>query len=505
MSPIDPDRYQPFVGLTPAQLGQLAEAELCRRDFGEFMWRAWPVIRPHEPLNWAPYMTDVANVLCARARGLCGDVILNMPPGLAKSLVSAVFWPAWVWTWAPWWRWLITTSIEDNVMRDSREMRVLVESKWYRQNFRAGAAGFEPWRLLPEQKAKGYWANTQGGERIGKTTKAEIIGIKAHALVVDDPHGAGDVEGDLRGLARTAIWFREGASSRLIHPSMPTLLTHQRQHEGDLTGRCLTEGHWEHLCFPNEYDGVERSTSLGPYDVRTMKGELLAPDRYDAKATAQWKARLQERYGPLFQQRPTPTGGALFKTAWVQYWTDPPKGIQRFFTSWDTGKVAGRRNDPTVGQLWGARGNALWLLAQLRGSWDPVEMLEKILELASREPTCVAHLIEQEGAGPQLIRQLAGLLDSVIPINPWGRKKRARAAATTIVWSKQRIWLPHPHHAVPNAWQLEGYAWVERLFLPEVFSFTGAGDTHDDQVDAMVQAILAFCAADGATIPAIKL
>jgi len=505
VSAIDPSRYQPFVGLSQAQLGQLAEAELCRRDFGEFVWRAWQVIRPNEPLSWAPYMTHICRHLGARARGEIGDVILNMPPGLAKSLIAAVFWPAWIWTWAPWWRFLICTSIEDNVFRDSREMRALVDSRWYRRHFRSGAAGIQSWQVLAEQKAKGYWGNTAGGERIGKTCKAEIIGIKAHALVIDDPHGAGDIEGDLRGLTRSRVWFREGASSRLIHPSMPTIITHQRQHEADLTGSCLLEGAWEHLSYPNEYDGVVRSTSLGPYDERTEPDQLLAPDRYDAVATAKWKARLQERYEPLFQQRPTPAGGAMFKTDWLQYWTEPPDDLQVLFTSTDPGWVKGRRNDPTVIQLWGGRGTHLWLLAQMRARWDPVEMIAGLCLMASRARDCAAHLIEQAGIGRALIMQLAGKLNRVIPVRVQGRHKRARGAAATPVWADRRIWLPHPHIAKPTVWQPDGYRWVETIFLPELLSFTGQGDSHDDQVDAMTQAVLAFCAADDHAVQAIKL
>lgn len=505
MSAIEPDRYEPFVGLTSAQLGSLGEAELCRRDFAEFVWRAWPVIRPHEPLAWGPYMSEICRHLQARAHGEIGDVILNMPPGLAKSILVAVLWPAWVWTWAPWWKFLIMTSIEDNVFRDSREMRALVDSRWYRANFRSGAAGIPAWTVLREQKAKGYWVNTAGGERIGKTMRAEVIGIKVHALVIDDPHGAADVEGDLAGMVRIRVKFREGISSRLNHPSMPTIITHQRQHEADLSGSCLLEGEWEHLCFPNEYDEVARSTSLGPYDVRTEPGELLAPDRYDEVATAKWKRRLQERYGPLFQQRPTPAGGALFKTGWLQYWTEPPEGLQVLFTSTDPGWIKGRRNDPGVVQLWGARGTHLWLLAQLRGRWDPVELIGAMCMMAARAPTAKAHLVEKAGAGKQLINQLAGKLDRVIAISVQGNRKRVRAAATTPVWADRRIWLPDPHLAPAGSWQPEGYRWVETLFLPELLSFTGSGDSHDDQVDAMSQAVLAFCGADDIAVPEVKL
>jgi len=60
-----------------------------------------------------------------------GNLIINVPPGHAKSLLTAVFWPAWIWIDHPESRFLFTSYREPLAIRDSVRCRRLIESDFY--------------------------------------------------------------------------------------------------------------------------------------------------------------------------------------------------------------------------------------------------------------------------------------------------------------------------------------------------------------------------------------
>src|SRR5688572_23464672 len=58
---------------------------------------AWQILEPENPFipNW--HLDATCDVLMAITRGDIHDVVINMPPRLAKSLTVVVFWPTWEW------------------------------------------------------------------------------------------------------------------------------------------------------------------------------------------------------------------------------------------------------------------------------------------------------------------------------------------------------------------------------------------------------------------------
>jgi hypothetical protein len=56
-------------------------------------------------------------------------------PGHAKSLLVAVFWPAWAWIDHPETRWLFSSYSATLAIRDSVKCRRLLESGWYRERW----------------------------------------------------------------------------------------------------------------------------------------------------------------------------------------------------------------------------------------------------------------------------------------------------------------------------------------------------------------------------------
>ena len=71
------------------------------------------------------HVRAVCDHLQAVSEGRIRNLIVNIPPGHAKSLLIAVFWPAWVWIDHPEARWLFSSYREPLAIRDSVKCRRL--------------------------------------------------------------------------------------------------------------------------------------------------------------------------------------------------------------------------------------------------------------------------------------------------------------------------------------------------------------------------------------------
>src|SRR3954447_23784662 len=102
------------------------EAEQARQRFGTFVKQAWPVLEPQTPFVNGMHVEAICEHLQAVAEGKIKNLLINVPPGHAKSLLTAVLWPAWVWTSHPETRWLFSGYREDLAQRDSLKCRRLI-------------------------------------------------------------------------------------------------------------------------------------------------------------------------------------------------------------------------------------------------------------------------------------------------------------------------------------------------------------------------------------------
>ncbi len=111
------------------------ERELCRRSLAEFAQAAWHVLEPTTPLKWGWALDAICLHLEAVTDGRITRLLMNVPPGTMKSLLTGVIWPAWEWgpRGMPWKRYVGTAHEETLAIRDSRKCRDLIKSEWYQR------------------------------------------------------------------------------------------------------------------------------------------------------------------------------------------------------------------------------------------------------------------------------------------------------------------------------------------------------------------------------------
>jgi predicted phage terminase large subunit-like protein len=280
----------------------------------------------------------------------------------------------------------------------------------------------------------------------------------------------------------------------------------QRCHQRDLSGHLLEKGNFEHLCLPAEYEGPGRMTSIGFSDPRRQHGELLWPERFGPNEIAELKINLGSyaAAGQL-QQRPSPAGGGIFKRHWFKYFqlrganlppvlvrmpdgsqtsipaVDVPLQVEETIQSWDCSFKDLDTSDYVAGQVWGRIGARFLLGDQIRERLDCPGTVKAVRQMTAKWPGTMAILIEDKANGSAVIQMLSHEIPRILPVNPGGGKI-ARAQAISPLVEAGNIYLPHPDFA----------PWVND-FIEECVQFPNGA--HDDQVDAMTQALLRWHAA----------
>jgi hypothetical protein len=89
-------RVSPHSTISPGFQLELVKAEKTRRRLKEFVIQAWPVLEPITEFVDGIPMDAICAHLPAVTEGRIAHLIVNAPPGHAKSLLVCVFWPAWV-------------------------------------------------------------------------------------------------------------------------------------------------------------------------------------------------------------------------------------------------------------------------------------------------------------------------------------------------------------------------------------------------------------------------
>jgi hypothetical protein len=183
------------------------KAEKARRSLKEFVIQAWPILEPETPFADGIHIDAICLHLQAVTEGRIQNLIINVPPGHAKSLLTSVFWPAWVWIDHPEARWLFSSYREPLATRDSLKCRRLIESDWYQENWG------DRYQLAGDQNQKHRFENDRTGYRVVVPMSAGT-GERGDYVVVDDPHSVDQAESDA---ARTSAveWWTGSMSTRL--------------------------------------------------------------------------------------------------------------------------------------------------------------------------------------------------------------------------------------------------------------------------------------------------
>lgn len=335
--------------------------EACEESLSEFIRQSWHIVEPAQPYvhNW--HIDFISYHLEAITNGEINRLLINIPPGMMKSLLVNVFWPAWEWTKNPGYRFICTAHSQNLAVRDSTKMRRLIASDWYQQRWGNIV------KLTGDQNAKTKFENTETGFREAVAFES-MTGVRGDRVTIDDPHSVDSAMSEVQRQS-TINTFLEAVPTRLTNPATSAIVViMQRLHVDDVSGVILEKNlGYTHIMLPMEFDPSRKCvTDLGYEDLREEEGELLFEARFPREVVERDKAVM----GPWavagqFQQTPTPRGGGIVKRDWWRLWDDEMAqsqglaGANKFppmdyiIASLDPAYTEKKENDPSALTVWG--------------------------------------------------------------------------------------------------------------------------------------------------------
>lgn len=450
-------------------------------SLAQFAKMAWPILEPSTELKWGWALDAICEHLEAVTNGDIRRLLMNVPPGSMKSLLTSVIWTAY--EWGPRGlagnRFLGTAHKQDLAVRDATKCRRLIQSQWYQDRW--------PIKLTSDQNAKTKFENDHTGFREAMAFTS-MTGARADRVIIDDPHSVDDANSPVK-LATDILTFREALPSRVNNEQSAIVVIMQRLNQADVAASALELG-YEHLCIPMRFEhGRGGVTAIGWTDPRTVEGELMFPERFPEKQVRELEISLGSfaTAGQL-QQRPTPRAGGLFKLEWFAdaFVGAAPSRVKRV-RAWDlasTAKKAGNNPDWTVG-IRVAREMATGLFfvegaLRVQQTAGVVAALIKATAVTDGATTRVRIPKDPGQAGvaqaETMILSLAG--HDAVAVAPTGDKE-TRATPAAVQCEAHNVKIIRTGDPTRDAW-------IEP-FLAELTMFPAGA--HDDQVDAFADAM----------------
>lgn len=459
--------------LTLTQADRLSvDREVARRSLAAFAKMAWRVLEPSTPLRWGWALDAICAHLEAVTEGAIPRLLMNVPPGMMKSLLTGVIWPAWEWgpRGKPGMRFLGTAHKQDLAIRDAMKCRRLIASAWYQERW--------PIALVSDQNAKSKFENAATGFREAMAFTS-MTGSRGDRIILDDPLSADDANSDA-ALRAAELTFTEALPTRVNNDQSAIVVIMQRLSERDTSGVILDRGlPYVHLCLPMRFEVQRRCVTPIFTDPRKADGELVFPERFGEAQVADLE-RTMGSYASAgqLQQRPSPRGGGIFKAEWLRYWqVQPPLDWRTIYV--DTAQKTAEENDYTVLECWGrsTTGQAV-CLDLIRGKWEAPELLVQARAFWLKHKAIAgaplrAMKVEDKVSGTGLIQTLRREGIPVLPIQRQSDKK-VRAYDGAPFMESGNVLLP------------ETAPWLSD-FLSELTTFPFGA--HDDQIDPMLDAI----------------
>lgn len=446
-----------------------------------FVVEAWPVLLPTTPFvdGWA--IKAICQCLEAVSRGEIVRLLINVPPGMMKSLLVSVFWPAWEWGALdrPGLQYLTSSYSRGNVKRDNENMLKLIESDWFKAIWPERIEAARTWGVMK-------FVNRRGGFRDGRPF-SKMTGGRADRVMIDDPHDTEAAESPVQR-EKVTTTFRESISDRLNDISRSTIVViMQRLHALDVSGIILQLGlPYVHLMLPMEFEPDRKCVILRSdgsvffEDPRTQPGELLFPERFPAPALADMKlVKGSYAWAGQYQQRPSPREGGQFEVDKITVIPTLPAGVRKTVRGWDfaaSQATQGKDPDWTVGVKVSRDEAGFIYIEDVKRKREKGNEVRKLFIKTTQEdgPNCRVAFPQDPGAAGKsqaedFARAIAGYMFKFKTVTG-AKDVRATPIANQI--------------EAGNVYMLRA-PWNEE-FLAELQGFPTA--KHDDSVDALSEA-----------------
>ena len=389
-------------------------------------------------------------VMSGEIKRLC----INLPPRHGKSETVTVRFPAYFMSKNPNVNVMVAGYNQNIARRFSRKTRQIMSETIGLDDTNASV---DEWRAANNSY---YYAASTSNPRTGIGFNLIIL----DDLVKNREEANSKIQSD-----KVEDFYREDCYSRL-EPDGAIIICNTRWSENDIIARAIeTEPeNWTVLSLPAICDDPDNDL-LG-----RLENETLWPTRYNLEKLLEIKKAMGDfGFSALYQQRPVPKEGGLFKPERIEIGN--PGNILRKVRAYDLAASSGK-GDYTVGLLLGVdETQKYWILDVYREQASTDKRDRAILQIADNDGKDTRIRLPQDpgAAGKSLIdhfvKHLAGYLVIAKAISG---NKETRAEPVAIQVNNGNVGMVKAH------WNAE--------FIREISNFPYS--KNDDQVDALADA-----------------
>lgn len=342
--------------------------------------------------------------------------------------------------------------------------------------------------LRADQARADEWRTISGGGLLASGVGGRLTGHGANLVIVDDPIKNREEAESPTVRDKVYEWFTSTVMTRLT-PKGSCIVVHTRWHGDDLIGRLKKAGGWTVINLPaHDLDQDKYLWPEGGWDASALEPRRAEIGEYD------WWA--------LYQGEPRPRGGAMFQAP--TYYEHPVlRGTREnpvtLKIACDPAATASTHADHSVVIVGSCYKDAslmpcMDILDVFRAQIEIPRLVETLKYYCERwrAPVYIEAVGGFKGVAQALRQSLRGI--PIVEIKPTS-DKFTRALPVSAAWNAGRIRLPGRRNSVGGleadlpyfdkaTRSNRGSPWLGK-FIDEVAEFTGVGDAHDDQVDAL--------------------
>jgi len=264
--------------------------------------------------------------------------ILNLPPGSGKSTLVSMF-IAWCWASFPDSNFLYISYSHEVAKKHTSFVKSIVSSRMYNYLFDIS--------IDSDSRAKDAFKTNHGGFLRAFGSSGAVTGQDgglpaldrfSGAVIIDDAHKPDEVHSDTirQGVIKN---YDETIRQRVRGINVPIICIGHRLHESDL---------FDYLISGKDTD-TWHQTVLESIDGA---GNALYPEMMPLEKLLALREKSPYVYWSQYQQKPVPSGNALFKPEWFVELDQEPQFLSTFITA-DTAETDKSWNDATVFSFWG--------------------------------------------------------------------------------------------------------------------------------------------------------
>lgn len=336
---------------------------------------------------------------------------ISQPPGSGKSELCDYYGPTWLLEHDPRRRVVECSYSGELIEEQGKRVRNLIEGSSDELNV----------RLMEDSRAAAAWKTTAGGGLWTVGIGGSLTGRRASDFLIDDPHKNFAEAMSLVQQMTVWNWYGSTGRTRLLPRSSMTVVQ-TRWAEGDLLGRLKSQdenrGDWCFVKLPAIAEENETIDSILGMSIwngepvswadRLRAGGLVLPEWHREQGEALWPelepgqpwfdeqeyTDIRHEVGEvvwagLYQQRPAPIEGGLFKrTDWRRLDGGLPPGRYLFVRRWDLAATEAA-GDWTAGCLMAMNRQTRMLyiveMRRARLAWDDVKAFVRITAQEDRE------------------------------------------------------------------------------------------------------------------------